>query len=105
MFSKWIDLYRGYDEQRYTELCALLIRYDIKRRTQVARPDSRAAAAQLGSGNMPGTPNGRVGFGIYSADTAKDVDRTEAMDKLYVIRIRARDSARVRELVRNLDGD
>ena len=87
MFSKWIDLYRGYDEQRYTELCALLTRYDIKRRAQIARPDSRLAImAAWGSR-----------FGSFWFE--KEAKRDETSQKLYLIRVRSRDEARTRALI------
>jgi len=105
MLSKWIDLYRGYDEQRYTELCALLIRYDIKRRTQVARPDSKVAAMYGASGAYPGTPdNTRQGYINQSSFWAQEeLERTEKADKLYIIRVRTKDHARVQALIKELD--
>ncbi len=104
LFAKWVDLYRGYDEQRYTELCALLTRWDIRRRTQVARPGSKVAAMYGAAGAYPGTPNTRQGYINQSSFWAdRELERTEQAGKLYIIRIRQKDSARVRELVREMD--
>ena len=84
MFAKWVDLYRGYDEDRYEELCALLIRYDVPHRKQVARPDSKIAALSTVASR----------FGSYNLE--KELTRTEQAPKLYVLRVKERDLRKLR---------
>ena len=105
MFAKWVDLYRGYDERRYEELCALLIRYDVPHRKQVARPDSKVAAMYGSAGTLPGTPNTRAGYiNLSSFCAEKELERTEKAQKLYILRIKAKDLVRVRGYQAELEG-
>ncbi len=96
MFAKWVDLYRGYDERRYEELCSLLVRYDVPHRKQVARPDSKVAAMYGSAGTLPGTPNTRAGYiNLSSFWAEKELERTEKAEKLFILRIKVKDLSRV----------
>ncbi len=105
LFYEYMELYRGYDEHRFDELCALLAGENIKCKTQAARPDSKVAAMYGASGAYPGTPNTRQGYINQSSFWAeKELERTEEADKLYIIRIRTKDYAKVLDLIRKSDG-
>ena len=105
LFSEYMELYRGNDEHRFEELCALLAGEHIKTKTQAARPDSKVAAMYGAAGSYPGTPNTRQGYINQSSFWAeKELERTEEADKLYIIRIRTKDYAKVLDLIRKSDG-
>ena len=96
-FTKWVDLYRGYDEHRYQELCSMLVRWDVPHRKQTARPDSKVAAMYGSAGSLPGTPNTRSGDINPSSFWAEaELERTEKAPKLYILRIKEKDVVRVR---------
>ena len=105
LFYEYMELYRGYDKHRFDELCALLAGENIKCKTQAARPDSKVAAMYGAAGAYPGTPNTRQGYINQSSFWAeKELERTEEADKLYIIRIRTKDYAKVLDLIRKSDG-
>ena len=104
MISNYIELYRGYDAHHYEELCALLSQAKIKNKSQAARPDSKVAAMYGSAGAYPGTPNTKYGYLNQSSFFAeKELERTEASDKLYIIRVREKDFPRAAALIRKTD--
>ncbi len=90
---KWIEIYRGYDEHHFSELCALLNQEGIKNKTQITQPDSRMAAMAT------------VGSRYGSFWIEKEADRAEQSEKLYLIRVPEEDFPIVHELEKELSGE
>lgn len=100
LFSPWVELYRGKDENTYTDLVALLIQADIPHKASVSQPGNKMAtysgAAGTHASNASMTRHGYINPAAFKAGMESlDPDETP---KIYRIRIRTCDRALVRNL-------
>ena len=100
IFSPWVELYRGKEENTYTDLIALLIQSDIPHKASISQPGNKMAtysgAAGTHANNSSMTRGGYTNPATFKAGMESlDADETP---KVYRIRIRACDRNQVRKL-------
>ncbi len=105
MFEQWIDLYRGPDENLSLELSALLTQHDIPYKSDSFQPDSKMAAYGAEAGGY----GGGIGGALRRAPFANAglvgaaLETEEDLERIYRVRIRKQDFARVQVLRSNAD--
>ena len=100
IFSPWVELYRGKEENTYTDLVALLIQAEIPHKASISQPGNKMATYSGAAGTHASNSSMTRGGYTNPATFKAGMESLEPDDtpKVYRIRIRACDRAAVQKL-------